>query len=243
MIKCLILIYVALIVDRMMFNRVEIYQMIQSKLLYFVVAIGVLLVLPVLSHAGSPVGQLTFQVGLGKVSFDEGLNTTALIAKGYTVNGYSQGTIDKDSLSLGISMSLTRKISAELGLQKMGKVKSSLDISLPTGISTEQAAKDITEASPQQLGGLTAIVGASYAQPINHRLDLKLGVGVSFGKNDHRVAINGEAFDSDDTSTAPYLKLGFGVKVTPKITITTHAERYFFDDTIDRYSIGLSYTY
>ena len=204
---------------------------------------GALLMLPVVSHAGSPTGLLTFQVGMGKVSFDKGLNTSSLSNKGYVVNSYSQSSVDENSLSLSISVPVTRKMSAEFGLQKMGEVKSSLDVTLPTGISAAQAAKDITEASPQQLGGLTGIIGANYTQPINHRLDLKLGAGVSLGKNDHRVTVNGQEFDNDDTSTAPYLKLGFGVKLTPKFAITTHAERHFFDNPVDRYSIGLSYTY
>lgn len=74
-------------------------------------------------------------------------------------------------------------------------------------------------------------------------MDLRLGAGVSLGKDDHRVVINGEAFDYNDTSTAPYMKLGFGVKLTRVFALTAHAERYFFDDTVDRYAIGLSYTY
>ena len=217
--------------------------MILNNISFSGALVGVLLMLSVVSHAGSPAGLFTFQLGMGKVSFDKGLNTSLLSSKGYVLNSYSQSSIDENSTSLSISVPVTSNISAEFGLQKMGEVKSSLDVTLPTGMSVAQAAKDITEASPQQLGGLTGVVGANYTHSMNSRLAIKLGAGVSLGKNDHRVTVNGEAFDNDDTSTAPYLKLGFDVKLTPKFAITTHAERYFFDDPIDRYSIGLSYTY
>ena len=217
--------------------------MILNNISYSGALVGALLMLPVVSHAGSPTGPLTLQVGVGKVSFDKDLNTSALTSKGYVVNSYSQSDVDENSLSFSVSVPVTHKVSVELGLQKMGEVKSSLDVTLPTGISAAQAAKDISEASPQQLGGLTGVIGANYTQPINSRLDFKLGAGVSLGKNDHRVTVNGEEFDNDDTSTAPYLKLGFEVKLTPKFAITTHADRYFFDDPIDRLSIGVSYTY
>jgi len=217
--------------------------MIRNILNYSVLLVGALSVFPIISHAGSPTGPLTFQVGAGKVSFDKGLDTSALTSKGYVVNSYSQSDVDENSLSLSVSVPVTRKVSVELGLQKMGEVKSSLDVTLPTGISAAQAAKDISKASPQQLGGLTGVIGANYTQPLNSRFDFKLGAGVSLGKNDHRVTVNGESFDNDDTSTAPYLKLGLGFKLTPKFVINTNAERYFFDDQIDRYSIGLSYTY
>ncbi len=217
--------------------------MILNKLSCSRALLGALFMLPVISYAGSPVGLLTFKVGAGKVSFDKGLNTSSLSSKGYVVNSYKQNSVDENSFSLSVSIPVTGKVSAELGLQKMGEVKSSLDVILPTGISAAQAAKDITEASPQQLGGLTGIIGANYTHPINHRVDLNLGSGLALGKNDHRITVNGEKFENDDSSTAPYLKLGFGVKLTPKFAITTQAERYFFDDSVDRYSIGLSYTY
>lgn len=194
-------------------------------------------------NAGSSSGLLIFQVGIGKVSFDKDLNTADLVLRGYTVNSYSQNTINKDSHSLSVSVPVTPKISAELGLQKMGEIKSSLDVTLPAGKSVQQAAQDIVDASPQQLGGLTAVIGANYIQPINSQMDLRLGAGVSLGKDDHRIVINGEEFDYDDSSTAPYVKLGLGVKLAPSFAITAHTERYFFDDPVDRYAIGLSYTY
>ena len=48
-------------------KKVKIYQMILNKLSYSGALTGVLLVLPVVSHAGSPAGLPTFQVGVGKV--------------------------------------------------------------------------------------------------------------------------------------------------------------------------------
>lgn len=83
---------------------------------------GVLLMLASTCHAGSAMGPITFQVEAGKVSFDTGLNTSALTSKGYTVNSYSQSTVDEDSHGLSISIPVTSKISAELGLQKMGEI-------------------------------------------------------------------------------------------------------------------------
>ena len=207
------------------------------------VLVGALLLLPVSSYAGSTMGQITFQIGMGKVSFDKNLNTTALTMKGYNVNSYSQSVVDEGSYSLGMSMSITPKISAELSVQKMGEVKSSLDVTLPAGTSAEQAAQDIVAASPQQLGGLTIAVGANYKHPVTNRVNLRLGAGMSLGKDDHRLTINGEEFDYDDSSMAPYLKLGIGVKLTPSFAITANTERYFFDDQVDRHVIGLSYTF
>ena len=188
-------------------------------------------------------GPLTFQVGVGKVSFDNNLDTTGLTLKGYSVNNYSQSVVDEDSHSLGISIPITPKISAELSVQKMGEVRSSLDVTLPAGTSAEQAAQDIVAVSPQQLGGLTIAIGANYIHPVTNRVNLRLGAGMSLGKDDHRLTINGEEFDYDDSSTAPYLKLGIGVKLTPSFAITANTERYFFDDQVDRHVIGLSYTF
>lgn len=226
----------------MNFKEAESYYMTLRKIMSSGVLFGALSILMVDGYAGSPSG-LTFQVGIGQANFDKDLNTSALVSQGYTVNGYSQNVVDKDSHSISLSVPISPKISAELGLQKMGEVKSSLDLTLPAGKSAKQAAEDIVDASPQQFGGIAVAIGANYVQPINQRLDLRLGGGVSIAKDDHRVTINGEEFDSDDTSVAPYLKLGFGVSLTPRFALTAHAEHYFFDDPVDRYEIGLSYTY
>lgn len=194
------------------------------------------------THAGSIAGPFTFKVGIGRTSGDTGLNLSELTTKGYTVNSYSRRDADKHSYSFSASMQISSKINAELGLQDMGKEKTLLDINLPSNTSTKQATEDIVGTSYQQVGGLFFTVGANYIQPIHPRFNLRLGAGMLLGKDDHRVTVNGEDFDYDDSSHAPYLKLGLGVKVAQGFTITAHTERYFFDDPIDRYEVGLTYT-
>ena len=133
-------------------------------------------------------------------------------------------------------------MSVALGWLSLGKVKSSLDIDLPAGKTTQQAAEDIVAASPHQSGGLLYTLGVNYVQPVYSQLDLRVGAGFIAGKDEHRVTINGDDIDLDESNSAPFLKLGVGVKVSRGFAITAHTERYFFDDPIDRVEIGISYT-
>ena len=186
---------------------------------------------------------VTFKVGLGKASFDTNLNTAALTSKGYTVNSYQQTDLNEDSNRLSIALGVTEKMSVELGWQSLGKVKSSLDIDLPAGKTTQQAAEDIVAASsPHQSGGLLYTLGVNYVQSVYSQLDVRVGAGFVTGKDEHRITINGDDIDFDESNSAPFLKLGVGVNVSRGFAITAHAERYFFDDPIDRFEIGLSYT-
>ena len=60
---------------------------------------------------------------------------------------------------------------------------------------------------------------------------------------DHQVTINDEVFDINSDVTAPYAKLGLGVKLSRGFTLTAQAERYFIGNDIERYEIGLSYDF
>ena len=207
-----------------------------------ILVVGALSLLPMAAYAEAKDWPLTIKMGIGKASFNTVLNTTALTSKGYTVNSYRQTDVDENSNHFSVALKLTNKVNVELGWQALGKMKSSLDIGLPAGKTVQQAAEDIAAASPHQSSGLLYTLGANYVQPVYSRLDLRVGAGWLLGTESHRITINGEDVDVNDSSSAPFLKLGIGVKVSRGFAITAHTERYFFDDPIDRVEIGISYT-
>ena len=165
---------------------------------------GVLLLLPIAAHAEASARPLIMKMGIGKTSFKTNLNTAALTSKGYTVNSYRQTDVYENSNHLSVALKLTPKVNVELGWQGLGKVKSSLDIDLPVGKTAQQAAEDIIAASPHQSSGLFYTFGANYIQPVNSRLDLRVGAGWLLGTDTHRVTIIGEDVDISGSSNASF---------------------------------------
>lgn len=211
--------------------------------LYSGLAIGVLISLCNHANAGGLDVPLSFKVGLGQSSFKNSLDATALTSKGYSVNSYSQDKVNDETYSLGLLYRFSPKFNLEINWLDLGKVDSSLDIGLPTGVTAAQAAQDIVEASPQQVGGTVITLGVNYIYPMYNRLNFIAGAGLLAGEDDHSVTINGQAFDIDNTVTEPYAKLGLAWKISKRFSITAQTERYFFDSAIDRYEVGLSYDF
>lgn len=205
--------------------------------------LGALCSLSLASLADDVERPFSVKIGLGKAEFDHSLDTAALTAKGYTVNSYQKDDVEDRSNNYGFAYAISPRLSLDLNWQGFGKVNSSLDIELPADKTAEQAAKDIVDASPQQVGGYMVTVGGNYIQPLYSRLDLRIGGGFLFGSDDHEVTINDEVFDINNNVVAPYAKLGFGVKLTRGLTLTAQAERYFVDNAVERYELGLNYSF
>ena len=214
-----------------------------NQCINLIVSCGAILLLPNVCFANDSNDPITVKIGLGKVNLKNTFDAAGLTAQGYTVNGYATNDVDENSESYGLAYDISPRLSLDINLQSFGKVNSTLDVKLPEGKTAKQAAAEIESASSQQLGGMLITLGGSYIKPVSPRFDVRIGAGLLFGKGDHQITINDEVFDIGERISAPYIKLGVGVKLTRGFTLTAHTERYFLDDDVERYEVGLSYSY
>lgn len=207
------------------------------------VSLGAMLFVSIDCFASEIEQPFSFNVGVGKAKHQQMVDIAGLTSRGYIVKSYQANKVYEQSNSIGVAYSVSKKISFSANWQSFGRVHSTLDVELPEGKTAKQAAEEIVSASPQQVGGFMVALGGNYIQPVYSRFDMRIGAGFLFGKDKHQVTINNENFDIDDSLSAPYLKFGVGVKLARGFTVTANAERYFLDDAIKRYEIGLSYSY
>ena len=214
-----------------------------NQYVFLVVSSGAILLSPNVCFANDIKRPFSVKIGLGKAELKNTFDVSGLTSKGYIVKGYEKNKVDEKSGSYGLAYAISPKLSLDLNWQGFGRVDSILDVELPDGKTAKQAAEEIVSASPQQVGGMLITLGGTYIQPVTPRFDVRVGAGVLLGKDDHQVTINDEVFDINDGISAPYIKLGFGVKLARGFTLTAQTERYFLDDDIERYEVGLSYSY
>ncbi len=117
-----------------------------------------------------------------------------------------------------------------------------LNIVLNPG-EAEEAIQSVLRVMPRLENGTH--VGFLHHIPVNPRLSTHVAAGAFIRRGEQETSLNGIIEPEKKKGVDPMLQLGLTYKLTPGLSVTSEFQRFFIseDEDLERYAIGIVYTY